>query len=297
LNRDERSPELSIIIVNFNDKSHLENCLPSIEENAQTMEVEILLVDNNSSDGSQEFITQNYPQVKLILNEENVGFAKANNRGFRESKGEFLLFLNTDTVIQPNALSLLLEELRASPRVGAIGPALIRGENAYQVSFGRRVSFASEVFQKFFLNPFYIFRLKNVRRKKEVGWLSAACFMIRREVLEDVGLFDENFFLYFEDIDLCYRIRKEGWNLLFFPQVRVFHRGGASTGQDKISSRFEYRRSQLYFYQKHNSRVSLFTLRFYFLLNFCFLQLWGYLKGKEYRRSRKHFFKLLNRKK
>ncbi|UCC38298.1 MAG: glycosyltransferase family 2 protein [Candidatus Aminicenantes bacterium] len=295
MNRNEKLPELSIIIVSFNDKSHLEECLSSIEENAQDMDLEILIADNNSLDGSQEFIKQNYPKIKLIANEENVGFAVALNRGIRESKGEFFLFLNTDAVIYPNALSLLLEELKINPRLGAIGPALLRGENAYQVSFGMRVSFISQIVQKHFLNPFYKLKLKSIQKRNEVGWLSAACFMTRREVLEDVGLFDENFFLYFEDIDLCYRIRKKGWSLLFFPQARVFHRGGASTQRDKVSSRFEYRKSQLYFYQKHNSKVSLFLLRLYFVLNFCFIRLWGLLKGKNYRRNRKRFFKLLGK--
>jgi len=286
LNRDEKLPELSIIIVSFNDKSHLEECLSSIKENAQNMDFEILIVDNNSSDGSQEFIKQNYPKIKLIANEENAGFAIALNRGIRESEGEFFLFLNPDTVIYPEALSLLLEELKINPRVGAIGPALLREENAYQVSFGKRVSFVSEIFQKFLLNPFYKLRLKSIQTRKEVGWLSAACLMTRKEVLEDVGLFDENFFLYFEDIDLCYRIRKKGWSLLFFPQARVFHKGGTSTQQDKVRSRFEYRRSQLYFYQKHNSKVSLFLLRLYFVLNFSLIRLWRFLKGKDYRRNR-----------
>lgn len=295
MNRDKKLPELSIIIVNFNDKPYLEECLSSIEENTQNLDFEILIVDNNSSDGSQEFIKQNYPNIKLITNEENVGFAKALNRGLRESKGEFFLFLNTDTVVYPNALSPLLKELKTNPGIGAIGPALLRGENAYQVSFGKSVSFASQIFQKYFLNPFYKLRLKSSQKRKEVGWLSAACFMTRREILEDVDLFDENFFLYFEDIDLCYRIRKKGWNLLFLPQARVFHKGGTSTRLDKVSSRFEYRRSQLYFYQKHNSKVSLFLLRVYFVLNFGFIQLWGFLKGKNYRRNRERFFKLLGK--
>jgi GT2 family glycosyltransferase len=297
LNRDQKLPELSIIIVSFNDKSHLEECLSSIEENVQNINFEILIVDNNSSDGSQEFIKQNYPEIKLISNQENVGFAVALNRGIRHSEGEFFLFLNTDTIIYAEALSLLLEELKSSPGIGAVGPALLRGENAYQVSFGRRVSFISEIFQRFFLNPFYKLWLKSVQKRKEVGWLSAACFMTRREVVEEVGLFDEKFFLYFEDIDLCYRIRSKGWSLIFFPQARVFHKGGTTTRQDKVQSRFEYRKSQLYFYQKHNSKVSLFLLRFYLRLNFSLIRIWGFLRGKNYRRNQERFFKLLDRNK
>jgi GT2 family glycosyltransferase len=297
LNRDQKLPQLSIIIVSFNDKSHLEECLSSIKENVQNINYETLIVDNNSSDGSQEFIRQNYPEVKLITNQENVGFAVALNRGIRRSEGEFFLFLNTDTVIYPEALNLLLEELKNSPGIGAIGPALLKRENAYQVSFGRRVSFISEIFQKFFLNPFYKLRLKSAQKRKEVGWLSAACFMTRREVLEDVGLFDENFFLYFEDIDLCYRLRRKGWSLVFFPQARVFHKGGTSTRQDKVQSRFEYRKSQLYFYQKHNSKVSVSLLRLYLGLNFSLIRIRGFLRGKNDRRNQERFFKLLDRNK
>ena len=110
-----------------------------------------------------------------------------------------------------------------------------------------------------------------------------------------MGLFDENFFLYFEDIDLCYRIRKKGWSLLLLPQARVFHRGGTSTGKDKVSSRFEYRRSQLYFYMKHNSSLSLFLLRLYLRLNFLFLFFRQGREAKEEEVGRKDFFQLLKK--
>lgn len=293
LNKSEEKPEVSVIFVNYNDKVYLKECLSSLEESALHFRLELIVVDNNSSDGSQEFIRSHFPRVKLICNSENKGFAKASNQGIRESQGDFLLFLNTDTIVSSEALSLLLQEIKANPQVGAVGPALLKGENQHQVSFGRRVSFGSEFLQKSLFNPYYKLMLKHSRKKKEVGWLSAACLLAKKDVLEEVYMFDENFFLYFEDIDLCLRIREKGWKLVYIPQAEVFHKGGATTSSLVVSSRHEYRKSQLYFYQKHNSRGSLFLLRIYLYLNFCLLFLFSSLgKSGELRRKR-DFFELL----
>jgi len=289
----EEKPEVSIILVNYNDKPHLQECLLSLEENAQGISFEVIVVDNNSSDGSQEFIEKNYSQAKLIRNLKNIGFARANNQGIKESKGEFILFLNTDTLVYPKALEYLLGEMKNDRQVGAAGPTLLRGDNAYQVSFGGRVNFFQELVQKCFLNSYYKLRLKIGQKKRWVRWLSGACLLTRKEILEDVGFFDENFFIYFEDIDLCFRIRKKGLKLLFLPQARVFHRGGATTLRKKTFSRYEYRKSQLYFYRKHNSSLSLFFLWVYLWLNFSFLFLFGYLREHKSSDLRRQFFKLL----
>jgi len=285
--------ELTVIVVNFNDKAHLQRSLSSVEENAKGLAFEIIVVDNNSQDGSAEFIEKNFPGVKLIRNKENVGFSRANNQAIRESRGEFILFLNTDTVLFPNALGLLLEEMRANPQIGALGPALLRDGNRYQVSFGKKVSFFSEIVQKFFLNHYYRLLLKTFQEKREVGWLSAACLLMKRSVLAEAGLFDENFFLYFEDIDLCLRIREKGWKLVFFPRARVFHEGGISTSSFKFSSRLEYRRSQLYYYRKNNSKISLFLLCLYLRLNFSLLSLWTFLRKNGDGNLRLRYFQLL----
>lgn len=266
--------ELSVILVNYNDKTHLQGCLSSLVENGRGFAFEIIIVDNNSGDGSPEFIEKNFPAVNLIRNQENVGFSRANNQAIRISRGEFILFLNTDTLLSPNVLKLLLEEMKANPQIGALGPALFRDRTRYQVSFGKKVSFFSEILQKCFLNHYYRLLLKIVQKKREVGWLSAACLLVRRSALEEAGFFDEKFFLYFEDIDLCLKMRERGWKLIFFPRAKVFHEGGVSTLSFKLSSRLEYRRSQLYYYRKHNSKISLFLLRLYLRLNFSFLSLW-----------------------
>jgi GT2 family glycosyltransferase len=279
LNDMARAPELSVILVNYNDCLHLKDCLSSLTDTVKDISFEVIVIDNQSSDGSPEWIREHNPHVRLTVNSENLGFAKANNQGIKESRGQYILFLNTDTILKPQAVAMLLEELKSNRTIGAVGPALLCGEQAIQVSFGEKVSFLREIFQKLVLNPYYRFRLKRGMKKRPVGWLSAACLLTRKDILEEVGRFDEKFFLYFEDIDLCVRIGEKGYVLEYLPQSRVFHLGGASTEGLKLFSRYYYRKSQLHFYQKHSSKTSLILLRLYLRVNFNLLLGWGYLKG------------------
>jgi len=275
----ESVPELSVILVNYNDRTHLKECLSSLTDTVKDIPFEVIIIDNQSSDGTPEWIRENAPRVRLIVNTENVGFARANNQGIRESRGDYILFLNTDTILEPQAIAILLEKLKSDRKIGAVGPALFCGERTFQVSFGQKVSFFGEIFQKMVLNPFYRIRLERGVKKRQVGWLSAACLLTRKDILEEVELFDENFFLYFEDIDLCMRIGKKSYVLEYLPQARVYHLGGASTEGLKLFSRYFYRKSQLYYYQKHNSKASLMLLRIYLRVNFSLLIGWGYLRG------------------
>jgi hypothetical protein len=287
--------DLSIIFVNYNDRRHLEECLTSLQKNALSFSHEIIVVDNASTDGSYEPVGHKFREVRWISLSENAGFSKANNRGARESRGDFLLFLNTDTVVPPGALTGLLENLRSDESAGAAGPALYRGRSKFQVSFGRSVDFFAQFRQKIFLNPYYKIALKKSRKKRETGWLSAACFLCRRTAFERMGGFDENFFIYFEDIDLCLRMRKAGWKLIYLPRIAVFHEGGGATSGRPGLSRYEYRKSQMYFYQKHNSKASLGLLRFYLRLNMGLLALGGKFKGEEGRVLREKYRRLLKK--
>ncbi len=272
--------ELAVIIVSHNCRDCLRACLDSLRPEVTSRLAEVILVDNNSSDGSQTLVRTSFPWVRLIENKENVGYARANNQGVRLTLADYILFLNPDTVIPPGSISALLEELKKRPDTAAIGPRLVRPTGSYQVSFGKKISFLAQMLQKLFLNPYFRMRLKFSSRPREVGWLSGACLLVRRQPLEEAGLFDENFFLYFEDIDLCYRLRRRGYKLIFFPRLDVLHRGGASTFALGFGNRREYRRSQIYFYQKHNSPLSLFLLRAYLGLLFALENLFG-PKGKK----------------
>jgi hypothetical protein len=293
LNSSEREPQVSVIIVNHNGISDLEGCLRSLTENC--ISCEIIVVDNNSTDGSREMISGQFPQVLLISNPVNRGFPAANNQGIRASKGNYLLFLNPDTKVYPQALEILLTGMQERQECGGMGPALLTGENEYQVSFGSRVGFFPQMVQKCCLNPYYRRNLKKSVKIRDVGWLSGACLLVRREVIEEIGLFDESFFLYFEDIDLCYRIREKGWKLCFFPESKIFHRGGTSTEKQKLASRFYYRKSQLYFYAKHNSRLALMLLRYYLRMNFIGLAFFGVMSKEKGFPTRHNFFALLKK--
>jgi GT2 family glycosyltransferase len=265
--------ELSVILVNYNDRAHLPACLASLEKALSGLRAEVILVDNRSEDGSPETLRASFPWVRLIENDQNVGFPRANNIGFSHSRGDFVLFLNTDTIVPPDALARLLAEIRSRPEAGAVGPALVHPDGRFQVSFGKSVGFFSEMRQKLILNPYYRIALRHSHKARAVGWLSGACLLAKRTALETVGLFDDGFFLYFEDIDLCRRLTEKGFGLVLFPAVRVCHVGGAATSARRWPSRLEYRRSQLRFYEKYSSRLSLRFLKIYLRLTIMVLGL------------------------
>jgi N-acetylglucosaminyl-diphospho-decaprenol L-rhamnosyltransferase len=288
--------DLSIVLVSYNDVRRLRACLAALKENPPSAEHEILVVDNASTDGSPEAVRREFLDVRVIANPGNAGFSAANNRGVAASRGRFLLFLNTDTLVPRGALTALLERLASDPSAGAAGPALVHGPGDYQVSFGNRVEFFAQVFQKFVLNPRWKRALRRRRDEREAGWLSAACLLCRREAFEQTGGFDERFFIYFEDIDLCVRMRKADWKLLYVPSVEVSHEGGATTSSTpalRAESRFEYRRSQLTFYRKHNSRASRRLLRASLRMNLVLLGLRGAFRGEAGRALKARYRELL----
>jgi N-acetylglucosaminyl-diphospho-decaprenol L-rhamnosyltransferase len=291
----EGGPGLSVVITNYEGKGFLRDCLSSIHENLKAPDVETIVVDNASSDGSPEYIRENFPWVRLICNRQNLGYAKANNQGIMAARGESILLLNPDTVVSSQAIDLLRDELRQDLEVGAVGPALLAGGNRYQVSFGREISFCHEVLQKGLLNPYFRRNLKNMKKKREVGWLSGACILARKRVLEEAGLFDEDFFLFFEDIDLCRRIRENGWKLIFLPEAKIFHAGGGITARLKKSSLYYYRKSQLAYYAKNSSGLSIFLLRLYLRINFALLFVFDRIKRDENKKFTGTLFELLRK--
>jgi GT2 family glycosyltransferase len=284
---------LSVILVSYNALPYLEACLRSLTSSLAAVEHEIIVVDNASEDGSAAVVERTFPQVHLIRNRENLGYPRANNQGIAAAGGEYVLLLNPDTEVLPGALDHLMAELHARSRAGAAAPILRLPSGRIQVSFGWSVNFLSEFAKKLILNRYLSRWAETHKAARKVGWLGGACILIRREVLELVGGFDETFFLYFEDIDLCYRIRDMGFDLYLVPKVEIRHVGGASTSGLNLLGRFHYRRSQLRFYRKHASPLSRWCLKGYLWLDF-----WGlYFRGKIKRAAdmdlRKRFFGLL----
>ena len=261
-------PVLSAIVVNFNDGANIGRCLSSILDGAKGFPAEVFVVDNASSDGSPEEVARRFPSVRLIRSPENLGFAKANNLAIRQSRGEFVLCLNTDAALLEGTLPALLDEFRLNPRTGIVGPALHDENGHFQVSFGGRVGFFDELLKKAILNRNWAKRLRKDRARRKAVWVSGAGLLARREALEAAGLFDEGFFLYFEDIDLCRRVGEAGWDVVFLPAVQAYHKGGVTTSPQRLRRRLAYRASQLYYYRKHNSRFSQALLRSYLSLVF-----------------------------
>lgn len=296
MNVEPDVPCLSFIIVNYNDRAHLGLCLDAIAQHAAAIPHETIIVDNASTDDSIDVITATRSGFTLLRNAENVGFGRAMNRGAAASCGEFLALLNTDVLLRPGTLDALLTELERCPSTGAVGPALRTPDGGYQVSFGGRRTVGRELLQKLFLNARQARSLKKRRRRRAVGWVSAACLVVRRSAFEAVGGFDEGFFLYFEDIDLCARLREADWDVVYLPAAEAEHQGGTTTAVRPWRSRYAYRKSQLYFYRKHNSRLSGFLLRIFLRLDFRLLA-WRGVLTPETDPPRERFFALLKERK
>jgi N-acetylglucosaminyl-diphospho-decaprenol L-rhamnosyltransferase len=287
---------VSAILVSYNDRVHLGPCLDSLLPEMSDPGAEVIVVDNASTDGSREMLAAGYPGVRVLANAENVGFAKANNRAVRESRGGYLLFLNTDTVVRPYAIRRLVETLESEPGAGACGPALVHPSGRFQVSFGRDVSFFGQLVQKTILNPWSRWSVPRQSRTRDAAWLSAACLLARREAVDQAGGFDEEFFIYFEDLDLCRRIRGAGWRLIFDPRVQIQHLGGATTDPRPRRSRLEYRRSQLHFYDKHAPAASRALLRASLRASLAWKSVRGEFRDAEGQEIRRSYREMLRRK-
>ena len=264
--------ELSVIIVSYNAKTYLENCLHSLYEHTKLRPLEVIVVDNASTDGSVAMLERRFPEVKTISSLDNIGFSGANNRAMREATGEFYLLLNSDAVVTPGAVDTMLRIIREKPDVGTLGPLLRNEDGSVQISYGRMIDLHTEAMQRFLTRGntrgnALVRRFIERRSKKEAypDWVSGACMMLRAEAVKQVGLFDDRFFMYSEEVDLCERIRREGYRVFYTPEAEVVHVGGKSTEANPEKAAFEYRRSQLYFYSKHYGRGKVLLLKAYLL--------------------------------
>lgn len=253
------APSLSIIVVTFNAREDALACLASIQAHPPDRAWELVVVDNASADGTPEAITDRWAGVRLIRLPENVGFAAANNVAIRETSGALVLLLNSDTVVAAGQLEALCAELERSPATGAAGPALIDGQGRQELSYGPMMSPVGELRQKLrgrllAGGPTWLGRRlqREMRRRGFVDWVSGACLLVRRQAAEQVGLLDERYFMYCEDVDFCAALRAAGYRILYTPEVVVTHRRGRSRASAPAATTRRYRDSQLAFYRKHH---------------------------------------------
>lgn len=254
---------LSVIIVNWNAGPALAECLGSLlASDPWGREMEVLLVDNASTDGSQRDAARAYPALTLVQNGENRGFARATNQGLRVARGETALLLNPDVVLTRTAIPHLAAFLAAHPEAAVVGPKLLNHDGTVQGSARRDPSLWTGLFGRsavltrlFPRNPLSQRELPSLlhsgEEPLEVDWVSGACFMVRRAAYERVGLMDERFFLYWEDADWCLRFRRAGWKVYYVPAASAVHRVGVSRARRPVRSAIDFHRSAYYFYRKH----------------------------------------------
>ena len=252
---------LSTVIVTFNSAATLPACLDSLRAHAPAASREIVVVDNASQDGTAAVVTRDWPLVRLLPMTSNLGFAAANNRGIRATTGDWLLLLNPDAVVTPGAIDRLMAALDGDATAAIAGPRIVDAAGRAELSFGPHISPWSETWQKLRGRghahgwPLIAGVVeRDTQRPQHPDWVSGACWLARRAVLEAVGLFDERFFLYTEDVDLCARVRSAGHRVAFVPAAVIHHARGASRATAGHAADMHYRRSQVAFYEKHHPR-------------------------------------------
>jgi GT2 family glycosyltransferase len=264
-------PDLSVIIVNWNVKKQLEACLQSLYEHTQQVSCEVLVVDNASQDGSPEMIAAEFPKVQLLRNPANVGFARANNQAITLSKGRYVLLLNPDTLLHDDALSRMVSFLDHRADIGVLGCKVLTAEGKIDTRCARRFpTLWGELFElarlsyRFPHNRLfgeYLMTYWDHGDSREVDAISGACLMVRRAAIEQVGLLDESFFLYGEDIDWCYRCKEARWKVFYYSEAAIIHLGSQSTQQLEDEMGLERFRSRDQLFRKHRGQVYAWTYK------------------------------------
>jgi len=263
---------LSVVIVNYNVKHFLEQCLISVFKASQNIDVEVFVVDNASVDGSVEMIKRKFQQVKLIKNKKNVGFSKANNQAIKEAQGKYILLLNPDTIVQEDTFTKCLEFMEKHPDAGGLGIKMIDGSGEFLPESKRALPTPWVAFYKIFglskifpkNKKFGKYHLTYLDKNQNhvVDVLSGAFMLIRKSVLDEIGLLDEDYFMYGEDVDLSYRIQKAGYKNYYFSESQIIHYKGESTKKGSLNYVLVFYKAMLIFARKHFSRGNLSLFMF-----------------------------------
>ncbi len=254
--------DVSIIIVSYNTKKITQDCIASVIKSLKDTSLtwEIILVDNVSTDGTRQMLKEQFPKVTTVLNKENVGFGRANNQGIRIAKGEYVLLLNSDTLVLNNAIGKLLAFARQHPNA-FVGAKLLNLDRSAQTSCGPFFSLPV-VFTALFLKGDYIGLTRwSPNSVRKVDWVSGACIMAPKKLFMNDLLFDENIFMYMEEIDLLYRAKKKGYPTYFYPRSLIVHLGAASSTNKRKGPVLNIYKGLTYFYKKNRSPLALLLLR------------------------------------
>jgi len=254
--------EVSVVVVSYNSRAVLAPCLESLKKQSLFERTEVIVVDNASSDGTPTMVRERYPWVKLIAGRKNIGFSRGVNVGIREARGEYFLVLNPDTVVRSDSIERLVDFMERTPSAGIVGPKLIYQDGNIQYSCRRFYTWRVLVLRRTVLGK--IFKNSSAvadhlmldfdhETTREVDWILGACLLVRRETVESVGLLDERFFLYFEDVDWCYRMKHKGWKIFYYPESVVIHNYARESAQSVINrSVIAHLASLIRYYDKWN---------------------------------------------
>ncbi len=264
-------PDVSIVIVNYNVREFLAQCLTSLQAASRGLDVEIIIVDNHSTDGSVPFLKSRFPEITLIENDDNVGFGRANNQAFVRCHGKFIFLLNPDTLLGEETIAAMISFFEDHPDCGMAGCKVLNPDGSLQLACRRGFPTPLAAFGKF-TGLSYLFPKSRTWGKynltfldpdeiNEVEAISGSCMMMRREALNDVRGFDEDFFLYGEDLDLCYRVREAGWKIYYYPGTSIIHHKGESARRSRVDIAREFYKAMHIFVEKHfHSSYSYYPL-------------------------------------
>ncbi len=290
--------DVSICIVNWNTKELLANCIKSLQDKTLGVSYEVIIVDNNSNDGSAAMVRQRFPHCKLVESKENLGFSRGNNCGLQNAKGKYIFFLNPDTVLATNAVHGMFQYMESNQDVGAVGCKLLNQDRSIQFTCARtyptlfnqfcelmmlnRILPKSKMFSTVELNFW------DHRSSRDIDCLSGACIFARRDIINTIKGFDEKIFMYAEDVDLCYRIRKEGWKLHYLSTEEIYHLEEQSAKQktQKYFSFLVMRESNQYYFYKHYGRLQAVFYRLLMFMGAVFRLLLAALSIFDFRQKR-----------
>lgn len=298
----EMNLELSICIVTLRAKALLRDCLRSIYENTHSISFEIVVVDNNSQDGTVEMLRDEFPRVHLITNSNNAGFARPSNQAIKASCGDYLLLLNNDTIILPDALDRLVTFMQAHPDVGICGPKVLNRDGTLQKQCRRSFATPWDLFCYFSglatlfphsaLFARYLMTYVDPDIIHKADAISGSCMLIRREVINRIGLLDERFFAYQEDADYCFRAKQAGWSTYYVPEASIIHY--ASQGGSRVApyrSIYEWHRSYWLYYRKNLASRYFFLFNWFYyglmVLKFSSALVLNFFRKEKYAGSRK----------
>lgn len=249
--------DVSVVIVNSNTRELLRDCLKSVYENTTDIDYEVIVVDNNSTDGSGDMVEREFSAVKLIRNSENRGFSGGNNQGFAASSGKYVLSLNSDTLVLDNAVEVAMRFMDNHPEAGAVGCRTVGGDGEPQLTYERFPTILSEVLRTTFLSKLFCPHVGEDRGGYlQVDWVQGSFLMLRQAALSEVGMFDEMYSpAYSEETDLCYRLKQAGWQVYYVPDATIVHLGGQTTKSMYAWHFLQLHRSKFLFFKKHRGPV------------------------------------------